>query len=86
MLLEKTSLNSIKVLIFKALIDSYCNHVKFGSVNTLLRECNEMKEEIKNPQKCCGIYYIKTMKMYSFRCEKMQQTKILVSEELNKID
>ena len=48
-MLIKTKLNSIEVLIFKALIDSYINHDKFISVNNVLRGYNEMKEEIKNP-------------------------------------
>ena len=56
-----TKLNTIEVLISKALSDSYINHDKFVSVNNVLREFNETKEEIKNPPKCCGIYYIKIM-------------------------
>ena len=47
MSLAKTKLNTIKVLISKALIDSYINHEEFVSVNHMLREHNEMKEEIK---------------------------------------
>ena len=47
MLLEKTKLNTIEVLISKALIDSYINHDKIVSVNNVLREYNEMKDEIK---------------------------------------
>ena len=37
-----------KVLISKALINSYINHNKFFSVNNVLREDNKMKQEIKN--------------------------------------
>ena len=33
----------------KALIDSYSSHDKIVSVNNVLREYNEIKEEIKNP-------------------------------------
>ena len=44
--LGKDKLNSIEVLISKALIDSYINNDKFVSVNNVLREYNEMKEEI----------------------------------------
>ena len=47
MLLAKTKLNTIDVLISKALIDSYINHDKIVSVNNVLREYNEMKDEIK---------------------------------------
>ena len=50
MLLGKTKLYTIEVLISKALIDSYSCHEKFVSVNNVLREYNEMKEEIKNPE------------------------------------
>ena len=49
-LVGKTKLNTIKVLIFRALIDSYINHDEFVSVNNVLREYNEEKEEIKNPE------------------------------------
>ena len=49
-LLAKTSLNTIEVLISEALIDAYINHDELVSVNNVLREYNEMKEEIKNPK------------------------------------
>ena len=48
MLLAKTILNTIEVLISKALINLYINHGKFVPVVNILREHNEMKE-IKNP-------------------------------------
>ena len=48
MLLGKDKLNTIEVLISKALIDSYISHDKFVSVNNVLRESYEMKEE--NPE------------------------------------
>ena len=51
MLLAKSKLNTTEVLISKALSDLYVNHDnKFVSVNNGLREYNEMKEEIKNPE------------------------------------
>ena len=46
LLIAKTKLNKIKVLISKALMDSYINHYEFDSVNNVLREYNEIKEEI----------------------------------------
>ena len=49
-LLRIDKLITIKVIRFKALIDSYISHDEFLSVNNLLREYNEMKEEIKNPE------------------------------------
>ena len=41
---------SHEILISKALIDSYISHGKLVSINNVFRECNEMKEEIKNPE------------------------------------
>ena len=46
-LLVKSKLNSIEVLISKALIDSVISHDEFVSINNELKEYNEMKEEIK---------------------------------------
>ena len=51
MLLGKDKLNAIEVLISKALIDSYISHDEFVSLNNLLREYYEMKEEIKKSLK-----------------------------------
>ena len=48
MLQPKPKLNTIEILISKALINSYINRDKFVLVYNLLREYNEMKEEIKN--------------------------------------
>ena len=42
-LLAKTNLNTTKVLIAKALIDSYISHDEFVSLNNVLREYNKMK-------------------------------------------
>ena len=49
-LLRKAKLDTIEVLISKTLIDSYISHDKFALVNNVLREYNETKEEIKNPE------------------------------------
>ena len=49
-MLRKDKLTTIEVLISKALIDSYIRHDEFVSVNNLLREYNEMKKGIKNPE------------------------------------
>ena len=48
MLLGKDKLKAIEFLISKALINSYISHGEFISVNNVLRENNEMKEEIEN--------------------------------------
>ena len=50
MLLERAKLDTIKVLISQALINSYFRHGEFVSVNNILRESNETKKEIQNPQ------------------------------------
>ena len=50
MLLEKAKLNTIEVLTSKSLIESDINHDQFVSVNDVLSEYNEMKEEIKNSE------------------------------------
>ena len=47
-LLAKSKLNSIEVLISKALIDSVIIHDQFVLINNVLKEYNEMKEGIKN--------------------------------------
>ena len=48
MLRGKTKLDIIEVVISKVLINSHISYDKVVSVNDLLIECNEMKEEIKN--------------------------------------
>ena len=47
-MLGKDKLNAIEILISEALINSYISHHVLISVNNVLREYNEMKEEIKN--------------------------------------
>ena len=49
-LLAKTKLSENKVLISKALIDSYINHDEFISVSNVLGEYKEMKEKLKNAE------------------------------------
>ena len=44
----KTKLNSIEVLISKALIDLNISHDQFILVNNVLKEYDDMKKEIKN--------------------------------------
>ena len=50
LLLGKDKLNTIEILISKALIDSYISHDKFVSINNVLKEYYEIKEGIKNPK------------------------------------
>ena len=47
-LLAKSKLNSIEVLLSKALIDLVISHYEFVSINNVQKEYDEMKEEIKN--------------------------------------
>ena len=47
-MLAKSKLNSIEVLICRALIDSIISRDQFVLINNVLKEYNKMKEEIKN--------------------------------------
>ena len=47
-MLEKSELNSIEVWISKALIDAVISHDEVVLINNVLKEYNEMKEEIDN--------------------------------------
>ena len=47
-LLAKSKLNSIEVLISKASVNSVINHDELVLINTVLKEYDKMKEEIKN--------------------------------------
>ena len=47
-LIAKTKLNSIKVLISKALIDSNISHDEFVLINNVLKEYEKMKDETEN--------------------------------------
>ena len=47
-MLAKTKLNTIEVLTSKALADSIISHYEFESVNNVLKEYDDMTEEIKN--------------------------------------
>ena len=47
-MLVKSELNSIEVLISKALIDSNISYDEFVLINNMLKEYYGMKEEIKN--------------------------------------
>ena len=46
--LTKSRLNSIEVLISKALIDSNISHDDFLLISNVLKEYDNLKEEIKN--------------------------------------
>ena len=48
-MLTKSKLNSIEVLISKALVDSNISHDEFVLINNALKEFHDIKEEIKIP-------------------------------------
>ena len=77
-------------MISKALSGSYINHDEFASVNAsvnnVLRDYNEMKEEIKNPENVVEYTLEKRWKRIVSVVRKILRTKIQVSEEVNKID
>ena len=50
MVLGKDKLNTIKVLISKALVDSYISHDEFVSVNNVSGDYNKIEKEIKTPE------------------------------------
>ena len=68
-MLRKSKLNTIEVLISKALIVSYISHDELVSLNNVLKEFMEMKEEITNPETSME-YYIEIMETYRVSCKK----------------
>ena len=49
-LLGRPKLDTFEILLLKALIDSFIRHDKFVSVDSMLREYNEMEEEMKSSE------------------------------------
>ena len=82
----KDKLNSIEVLISKALIDSYINHDELVSINNVLREYYEMKKERRNPETSVEYTIQKQKKPIASVVKNILLTKIQVSKKLNKID
>ena len=56
-MLAKPGLNSIKLLVRKALIDSYISQDKLVLENNMLREYHDMKEAIKNLKDTIKSYF-----------------------------
>ena len=71
MLLEKAKLDSIAVLISKALIDSYIRHDVFVSVNNVLRNYNEIKKRHRKYWKLWGIDCIDVADITGRRTKEM---------------
>ena len=70
-LLRISKLINIEVLISKALMKSNISHDKFVSINVVLKEFHDMKEEIKNSNDNIKVYYLnKTMLSYCLKCRK----------------
>ena len=86
MLLGKTKLDAIEDLVSKSLIDSFISQEDFLSVNKLLREYNEMGEEIKNPENFVTYIIQKQWTNILSVARKILRTKIPVLEKLNKLD
>ena len=59
---------------------------EFVSVNNVLREHNEIKEKFKNPENALECTILKQWKHIVSAVRKILWTKILLSQELNKID
>ena len=68
----KPKLNSVEVLIFRALIDSIISYDEFASVNNVLKEYDDMKEEIKYSN---DKSYLKTVLSYCLKCRKNAEVK-----------
>ena len=68
-MLRKSKLSTIEVPISKGLIVSYISHDELVSLNNVLKEFMEMKEEITNPETSME-YYIEIMETYRVSCKK----------------
>ena len=66
----KTKLDTIEILISKALINSYISHNDFVLVNNVLQEYNVMKEKNKKSWKFCEILYINMVDWSKKTCER----------------
>ena len=75
---SKTKFNIIEVLTSKTLCDSPINHGKFVSANNVLRKCNEMKEEIKNPKNAVEYTLQKNTANRSFSVRRTKQTRLML--------
>ena len=64
-MLAKTKLNTIEITVSGALLDLYISLDKFVSVSNLLREYNDMNEEIKNQKSHQRFIYIYIYIMYN---------------------
>ena len=73
--LAKSKLNSVEVLIVKALTDSKFNHDEFFWINDVPNEFDDMKEEIKNYMINKSLNYICKSNVVCLRCRKNTESK-----------
>ena len=68
-MLAKSKLNTTEVVLSKALIDPNISHDEFALINNLLKEYNDMKEEIKNyNDKQRTLWFINKFEVYIKQC------------------
>ena len=72
-LLAKDKFNSAKILIFKALIESYITHDELASVNNMLREYDDMKDTVKTSIQLRPQRFIENLKL---KCRRKTKSKI----------
>ena len=82
MLLGKSKLDIIKVLICKSLTHSYFRHDELFSLNNVLREYNETKEKINNPENFWGIHYKSMVDMSRKTYEKNVSKTLLGTDKI----
>ena len=76
-LLAKSKLNVIKVLISKTLADSVISYDEFVLINSILKEYNEIKEEMKKKKDVIKfILFIRQCYYIAWTVEEIQQVKI----------
>ena len=76
-LLAKSKLNVIKVLISKTLTDSVISYDEFVLINNILKEYNEIKEEMKKKKDVIKfILFIRQCYYIAWTVEEIQQVKI----------
>ena len=73
--LAKSKLNSVEVLIVKALTDPNFNHGEFVWINDMPNEFDEMKEEIKNYIINKSLNYICKSNVICLKCRKNTESK-----------
>ena len=71
-LLAKTKLNTMGVLISKALIDLIISHDEFVSVNNMLKEYDDMKEKIKNSNNIIAQKMKFSIKDFFSKCDQIR--------------